>query len=123
MYVAPRPPRHRTGRRILAELERIAREHGCGAVRLDTSAYLTAAVALYRAAGYREVADYNGNRKADLWFEPSWSPSCSRPTTPAGRDLFESERVELEAARSAVGRRRASTTSAAPPSPAWKPSR
>ncbi len=55
--------------RLLAELERIAGEHGCRAVRLDTSAYLTAAVALYRSAGYAEVADYNGNVKADLWFE------------------------------------------------------
>ena len=39
------------------------------ATRLDTSDYLTPAVALYRAAGYREVPDYNGNPKANLWFE------------------------------------------------------
>ncbi|MGB7685909.1 MAG: GNAT family N-acetyltransferase [Solirubrobacterales bacterium] len=57
------------GRRILTELEAIAVAHGCRAVRLDTSDYLTPAVALYRAAGYREVPDYNGNAKANLWFE------------------------------------------------------
>jgi GNAT superfamily N-acetyltransferase len=57
------------GRRILARLDEIALEHGCRAVRLDTSDYLTPAVALYRAAGYREVPAYNENPKADLWFE------------------------------------------------------
>jgi ribosomal protein S18 acetylase RimI-like enzyme len=56
-------------RRVLEELEGIARERGCRAARLDTSDYLTAAIALYRSAGYREVADYNGNPKANLWFE------------------------------------------------------
>jgi GNAT superfamily N-acetyltransferase len=57
------------GRRLLAELDGIAAAHGCRAVRLDTSAYLTEALGLYRAAGYRAVPDYNGNPKADLWFE------------------------------------------------------
>lgn len=57
------------GRRILAELDGIATAHDCRAVRLDTSGYLTEALGLYRAAGYREVPDYNGNPKADLWFE------------------------------------------------------
>ena len=69
MYVAPGYRGAGLGRRIIDELERIARERGCRAARLDTSRYLTAAVALYRAAGYGEVADYNGNPKADLWFE------------------------------------------------------
>jgi GNAT superfamily N-acetyltransferase len=69
MYVVPAHRGGGVGRRIIVELERIAREHGCRATRLDTSRYLTPAVALYRAAGYREVPDYNGNPKADLWFE------------------------------------------------------
>lgn len=69
MYVSPAHRGIGLGSRVIAELERIARERGCRAVRLDTSAYLTPAVALYRSAGYREVPDYNGNRKADLWFE------------------------------------------------------
>lgn len=69
MYVAPAYRGTGLARRILAELERVAAERGCEAVRLDTSDYLTAAIALYRAAGYREVADYNGNPKANLWFE------------------------------------------------------
>ena len=69
MYVAPAYRGIGLARRILAELEGAAAENGCEASRLDTSDYLTAAIALYRAAGYREVADYNGNPKANLWFE------------------------------------------------------
>ncbi|HEX2265476.1 MAG TPA: GNAT family N-acetyltransferase [Solirubrobacterales bacterium] len=69
MYVAPAHRGTGLGRRILARLDEIALEHGCRAVRLDTSDYLTPAVGLYRAAGYREVPAYNENPKADLWFE------------------------------------------------------
>jgi ribosomal protein S18 acetylase RimI-like enzyme len=69
MYVDPGHRGLGLARRLIDELERIARDHDCRAVRLDTSAYLTPAVALYRRAGYAEVPDYNGNRKADLWFE------------------------------------------------------
>jgi GNAT superfamily N-acetyltransferase len=73
MYVA-RPYRGSgLGRRILARLDEIALEHGCRAVRLDTSDYLAPAVGLYRAAGYREVPAYNENPKADLWFERTLS--------------------------------------------------
>jgi GNAT superfamily N-acetyltransferase len=69
MYVAPAYRGAGLARTILAELERIAIERGCRAARLDTSDYLSAAIALYRAAGYTEVTDYNGNPKANLWFE------------------------------------------------------
>ena len=69
MYVVPSFRGGGLGRQILARLDEIALEQGCRAVRLDTSDYLTPAVGLYRAAGYREVAAYNENPKADLWFE------------------------------------------------------
>ncbi len=69
MYLLPACRGKGIARALLAELEQIARRHGCRAVRLDTSDYLTDAISLYRAAGYREVADYNGNPKANLWFE------------------------------------------------------
>jgi GNAT superfamily N-acetyltransferase len=71
MFVSPTRRGIGLGRKILAELDRIAAEHGCRAVRLDTSDYLTDAVGLYRAAGYREVPAYNENPKASLWFERS----------------------------------------------------
>ena len=76
MYVAPGFRGTGLGRRILARLDEIAEEHGCTAVRLDTSDYLTPAVGLYRAAGYREVPAYNENPKADLWFERDLSPEA-----------------------------------------------
>ncbi len=69
MYLAPRFRGGGIAQRLLAELEGIAARHGCTAVRLDSSRYLTTALSLYRAAGYREVPDYNGNPKADIWFE------------------------------------------------------
>lgn len=69
MYVAPAYRGTGLGRRILTRLDEIALEHGCRAIRLDTSDYLTPAVALYRSAGYREIPAYNENPKADLWFE------------------------------------------------------
>lgn len=69
MYVSPAFRGRGLARALLAELERIAGERGCRRVQLDTSDYLTAAVALYRAAGYREVSPYNENAKANLWFE------------------------------------------------------
>lgn len=71
MYVSPAHRGSGLGRLILARLDEIALEHGCRAVRLDTSDYLTPAVGLYRSAGYREVPAYNENPKADLWFERS----------------------------------------------------
>jgi GNAT superfamily N-acetyltransferase len=69
MYVAPAFRGIGLGRQILARLDEIALEHGCRALRLDTSDYLTPAVGLYRSAGYRKVPAYNENPKADLWFE------------------------------------------------------
>lgn len=69
MFVAPACRGTGLGRRILAELERIAVARGCRAVRLDTSSYLTEAIGLYRSAGYADVPAYNANAKADLWFE------------------------------------------------------
>jgi GNAT superfamily N-acetyltransferase len=69
MYVGPRARGTGLGRQILDALHRIAAEAGCTDIRLDTNAVLGEAVGLYRATGYREVPDYNGNGRADLWFE------------------------------------------------------
>ena len=59
------------GRRLLEELERRAREQGSSMIRLETNKTLTEAIALYRSAGYREVAAFNDERYADYWFEKS----------------------------------------------------
>ena len=57
------------GRRMLAELEARAAEHGARAVRLDTNRNLTEAIALYRATGYVEVPAFNDEPFAHHWFE------------------------------------------------------
>jgi DNA-binding MarR family transcriptional regulator/GNAT superfamily N-acetyltransferase len=59
------------GRRLLDELEQFARERGSRLVRLDTNHVLTEAIAMYRAAGYVEVAPFNDEHHADHWFEKS----------------------------------------------------
>lgn len=69
MYLSPGHRGKGLARQLLAELEEISRRHGCRAAHLDTSDYLAGAIALYRAAGYREVPPYNANPKASLWFE------------------------------------------------------
>ncbi|MFF4888386.1 bifunctional helix-turn-helix transcriptional regulator/GNAT family N-acetyltransferase [Micromonospora chersina] len=62
------------GRRLLDRLERYAAERGWNAVRLDTNRNLTEAIALYRAAGYQEIAPYNDEPYAHHWFEKRLTP-------------------------------------------------
>jgi ribosomal protein S18 acetylase RimI-like enzyme len=69
MYVAPAGRRRGIGRRLLQHLEAIAAERGCRAARLDTAHHLTAAIALYRGLGYREIPAYATGPLAELWFE------------------------------------------------------
>jgi DNA-binding MarR family transcriptional regulator/GNAT superfamily N-acetyltransferase len=59
------------GRRLLAELESHAAEHGAAAIRLETNDSLVEAISLYRSAGYEEVAAFNDEPYADHWFEKS----------------------------------------------------
>jgi GrpB-like predicted nucleotidyltransferase (UPF0157 family)/GNAT superfamily N-acetyltransferase len=100
MFVSPAHRGQGVARAILAELERIAGEHGCRRTQLDTSDYLTGAVALYRAAGYREVPPYNDNPKANLWFERLLADDQIHlaPHNPDWPRLFEQERAALEVA-------------------------
>ncbi|MBS1888641.1 MAG: alpha/beta fold hydrolase [Actinobacteria bacterium] len=71
MYVSPDARGEGVGGALLGRLEMLARERGCRSVRLDTADVLAEAIALYRARGYAEVPDYNGNDAADRWFEKS----------------------------------------------------
>lgn len=56
------------GRRLLERLEQLARDRGSHTARLETSDVLPEAIALYRSAGYEEVAPFNDEPFADRWF-------------------------------------------------------
>jgi DNA-binding MarR family transcriptional regulator/GNAT superfamily N-acetyltransferase len=56
-------------RRLLQTLEARAAAMGMLRLRLDTNHTLAEAQALYRSAGYREIARFNDNPYADFWFE------------------------------------------------------
>ena len=57
------------GRRMLQALEAQARELGLRTLRLETNRSLPEAIALYRSAGFAEVAAFNADPYADHWFE------------------------------------------------------
>ena len=69
MYVLPEARSRGLARRLLAEIEAAARDAGFARVRLDTGKEQPHAEALYRSAGYREIADYNDNHLAVYWGE------------------------------------------------------
>ena len=56
------------GARMLRHLEDRARELGHRRIHLDTNGTLVEAIAMYRAAGYADVARYNDNPYAEAWF-------------------------------------------------------
>ena len=69
MYVDPSARGQGLARRLLADLEAAAVDLGAATARLDTGRDMAPAVALYRATGYVEIEDYNGNPDAGWWFE------------------------------------------------------
>ena len=71
MWLRPAWQGRGLGRRLMDACLDEARRLGCRALRLDTQAKLEAAVRLYRAYGFSEVARYNDNHRADIWMERS----------------------------------------------------
>jgi DNA-binding MarR family transcriptional regulator/GNAT superfamily N-acetyltransferase len=71
MWVAAEARGLGIGRRLLAALEAEARKRGLETLRLETNRSLVEAQALYRRAGYREVAPFNEEPYAHHWFEKS----------------------------------------------------
>lgn len=69
MYVDPSARGAGVARRLLAELEARALALGATVARLDTGLDMAPAIGLYRACGYHEIEDYNGNPDAGWWFE------------------------------------------------------
>jgi GNAT superfamily N-acetyltransferase len=68
MWLAPAARGRGVGRALLVALEDAARTLGATEGRLDTTADLTAAIALYRRTGWVEVPPYNDNAYATHWF-------------------------------------------------------
>jgi GNAT superfamily N-acetyltransferase len=69
MYVVPTARRRGLARVLLAALEDAARELGYAIVRLDTGPRQPHAQALYEAAGYRPIGNFNANPLASFWGE------------------------------------------------------
>jgi DNA-binding MarR family transcriptional regulator/GNAT superfamily N-acetyltransferase len=69
MWVSPAARGFGLGRRMLDELEQLARDAGASVARLETNRVLTEAIALYTSVGYREVPAFNNEPFAHHWFE------------------------------------------------------
>ena len=69
MWVAPDARGIGLGRRLLQELERLARDAGVESLRLETNGALGEAIGLYRTSGFREVEAFNAEPYAHHWFE------------------------------------------------------
>jgi ribosomal protein S18 acetylase RimI-like enzyme len=57
------------GRRLLRHCLDRADALGFRVLRLDTERKMVAAQRLYLSFGFREIADYNGNSRAQIWME------------------------------------------------------
>ncbi len=71
MYVVPQARGQGVARRLLGALEAAARELGYVIARLDTGPDQPHARALYEAAGYVEIDNFNGNPVATYFAEKS----------------------------------------------------
>jgi DNA-binding MarR family transcriptional regulator/GNAT superfamily N-acetyltransferase len=69
MWIAPAVRGLGLGRRLLETLESCARDAGAHTARIETSAVLGEALALYRSTGWVEVPAFNDEPFADHWFE------------------------------------------------------
>jgi GNAT superfamily N-acetyltransferase len=69
MFVATAARRRGHARRLLAELETIAREAGQARIRLLTTELLPEALDLYRSTGYTVVSSQMEDGHTDYWME------------------------------------------------------
>jgi GNAT superfamily N-acetyltransferase len=69
MYVVPSERGRGRARVLLRALEDAARDLGYAVVRLDTGPRQPHAQALYEAAGYRPIGNFNANPVASFWGE------------------------------------------------------
>ena len=74
MYVVPAARRRGFARALLGALEDAARDLGYDVVRLDTGPRQPHAQAMYEAAGYRSIGNFNANPVASYWGEKRLAP-------------------------------------------------
>ena len=69
MWIRPEHQGRGLGRRLMDACLAEAHALGYRVLRLDSEPQMTAALTLYRAYGFTEIADYNGNPRAGVWME------------------------------------------------------
>ncbi|MDX6659045.1 MAG: hypothetical protein QOH62_3838 [Solirubrobacteraceae bacterium] len=69
MFVVPEARGRGVARELLKALEDEARALGYAVARLDTGPQQPSAERMYRAAGYAEIENFNGNPFASFWGE------------------------------------------------------
>ena len=69
MYVVPEARGRGVALALLVALEDAARDLGYATARLDTGPKQPHAERMYRAAGYREIENFNANPAASFWGE------------------------------------------------------
>ena len=67
MFLDPAMRGRGVGRGLLDVAIAHARASGFDRIVLDSTRDMRAAIGLYRAAGFREISDYNGNQRADIF--------------------------------------------------------
>ncbi|WP_404432209.1 GNAT family N-acetyltransferase [Microbacterium lacus] len=73
LYLRPETRGRGWGRMLLHDLEQRARALGAAELVLDTHHSLTAAAALYAAAGFSTIEPYNDNPNATRWYAKALS--------------------------------------------------
>lgn len=74
LWVSPDARGLSLSKRLMTQIEDHARALGITRLQLDTNKKLTAARKLYEGAGWREIARYNDNPYAELFFEKALDP-------------------------------------------------
>jgi len=69
MWIRPGGQGRGLGRRLMDRCLEEARALGFRVLRLDTERRMEAALHLYRSRRFTEIADYNGNPRAEIWME------------------------------------------------------
>jgi ribosomal protein S18 acetylase RimI-like enzyme len=82
MWIRPSCQGQGLGRRLMDRCLEEGRALGFRRLRLDTQRRMAAAVRLYRRYGFAEIADYNGNPRAEIWMEAALEPDAPRLPSP-----------------------------------------